>query len=179
MSESRTIVGLDLSLTGTGVVIVDDADLVRTRLIETKGHRADTLAQRHARLCTIRAAIHHLVPQRTAMVLIEGPALGAMGGSMHDRSGLWWMITDLLLDLGHKVVEVVPQARMRYATGKGSAKKDVVLAAAIKRYPHVEIIDNNIADAMVLAGMGRRAILHPIDDMPQAHWLAMDKVRWP
>ena len=53
---------------------------------------------------------------------------------------------------------MAPQSRAKYATGRGNAPKDQVLAATIKRYPHLDIIDNNAADAVLLASAGLRVL---------------------
>jgi crossover junction endodeoxyribonuclease RuvC len=102
-------------------------------------------------------------------------------GSQHDRSGLWWLVLDPVHWDGRArdVVEVPPTCRAKYATGKGNAPKDAVLAAAIRRFPDWDITGNDVADAVILAAMGARHLGHPIDQMPAAHLTAMAAVRWP
>ena len=111
-------------------------------------------------------------------MVVEQPAYSQTGGSHHDRSGLWWLIVATLREWGFDVVEVTPGGVKKYATGKGNASKDQVLAAVVKRYPQADITDNNIADAWVLAAMGARALGYEVDSLPQVNLAAMDAVRW-
>ena len=56
---------------------------------------------------------------------------------------------------------------------------DAEFIAAARRFPDVEVTNNNEADALVLAAMGARHLGRPIDDMPKSHLTALDAVRWP
>ena len=177
------VVGLDLSLTSTGVAVVDDepADGVGRVVgrVTSSGKATATLRERHHRL--------QLLCQRVAalawpsnLVVVEGPSFGQhRQGGQHDRAGLWWLVVSTLHDVGVPVVEVPPSVRSKYATGAGNASKDAVLAAVVRRYPDVEVRGNDEADALVLAAMGARHLGRPIDSLPQVHLQAMGKVRWP
>lgn len=81
--------------------------------------------------------------------------------------------------LEHPIVIITPSQRAKYATGKGNASKDAVLLAVARRYPTVEVTDNNEADALVLAAMIARLAGRPIEtSLPQTHLDALAKVRW-
>ena len=55
-----------------------------------------------------------------------------------------------------------------------------MLLAVAKRYPHVDVQDNNQADALVLAAIGARLAGHPIEDgLPKANVEALAKVTRP
>lgn len=168
-------VGLDLSLTGTGVAIVASTG-IRTALIKSKGKQADSLSQRARRLSELAAKIIDLIPE-FALVVIEQPAYSQTGGSHHDRSGLWWLVVNRLAGF-QPVVEVAPGTLKKYATGKGNAGKDEMLAAAIRRYPAAEITDNNVADAVHLAAMGARHLGRPLEAATVKIAEAMSVPRW-
>lgn len=173
----RAVVGLDLSLTSTGVVIVDGGVAV-TRLVRSSGAKSATLTQRAVRIDRLASSIVAGVPFG-ALVVVEQPAYGQTTGSHHDRSGLWWLVTRALILGGWTVVEVTPGGLKKYATGKGNASKDTVLAAVVKRYLDIDVTDNNIADALVLAAMGARHLGTPIEQsLPLANLSALDAVRW-
>lgn len=178
------VIGVDPSLTGTGVCMMDDRDGagpvdIQVMRVKSAGKRDDSLAVRRKRLGTIAYEVAALADQlEPDLVVIEAPAYGAPGGSMHDRSGLWWLMV-YVLGTRHRVVEVSPTARVKYGTGKGNAPKDQVLAAVVRRYPLVPVDDNNQADALLLAAMGMRHFGHQVDSLPDTHLAAMDKVRWP
>jgi len=181
------VVGIDLSLTSTGLAEIRWGDpgggrthTVCTRRVESNGRADDTLADRQKRLHRLLRSVYDWAGGAD-LVVIEGPAFSRTTGHMHDRSGLWWMVVDYLTEeFGSLIVEVTPTSRCRYATGKGNAGKDQVLAAAVKRYPDVDVTGNDIADALVLAAMGARHLGHPIDaSLPQTHLDAMIKICWP
>lgn len=172
------IVGLDLSLTATGVADITRGAPSTVRTIKSKGAKDATLGDRSVRLHNLAADI--LTASCIAdVVVIEQPAYNQTGGSHHDRSGLWWLVVDGLAFEPLRMVEVTPQAVKKYATGKGNASKDEVLAAVVRRYPNVEVANNNEADALVLAAIGARLNGHPIEEsLPKANLDALAKVRW-
>ncbi|WP_193613131.1 crossover junction endodeoxyribonuclease RuvC [Nocardioides lijunqiniae] len=176
------IIGLDLSLTSTGVAVVDDHVEVGRRVtvqrIRSNGKKDATIADRTDRLRRLAAKI--LIPARDAdLVVIEGPAYHQSNPGMHDRSGLWWLVTERLHAYDWPVAEVSPSVVKKYATGKGNAGKDQVLAAVVRRYPDVEVGGNDEADALILAALGARFLGQPIDDMPALQSAVVASVRWP
>lgn len=177
------VVGLDLSLTSTGVATIVTDDLRRPEYrgverITSKGSKTATLIERSDRLNTIVGQVCVLAAGAD-LVVVEGPSFGqARQGGQHDRAGLWWLVVNALHANNLCVAEVPPATRARYATGKGNAPKDGVLAAVIRRYPDIDVTGNDEADALILAAMGARSQGCPIDDLPKAHVAAMDAVRW-
>lgn len=183
------VVGLDLSLTSTGVATVEQGrvtvDRINSSAPPTPRHPRTgkplppTLRQRSERIARIASAVL-LRCEHAHLVVIEQPAFSKTTGSQHDRSGLWWLIVDQLMLHEHRVVEVTAGGVKVYATGKGNGGKDEVLAAVVRRYPDVEVSGNDEADALVLAAMGARWLGAPIEpSLPQANVRAMDGVRWP
>lgn len=177
------VVGVDPSLTGTGVVVVNTRDLldVRSTTVESRGARADSWDRRSARARGIAGTVAAMVPADTRLVVMESPSLNQRNaGSAHDRAGLWWAIYWRLTDRGIGVLPVPPAVRAKYAAGKGNAAKDAVMLAVARRYPHVDIGNNNEADAMVLAAIGARLLGEPVEDsLPKTHTDALQKVTLP
>ena len=161
-----TVVGLDLSLTGTGIAGWEQADVIRSR---DTGHARLAVLLSH-----IGAACHG-----ADLVVVEGPAFGAKGSAYHQLAGLWWLVAHQLFTQGIPYAVVSPAAVKQYATSKGNAGKDMVLANVVRRFPQVEVNDNNAADALVLAAMGYDHLGCPMVTMPQSHRGALDKVEWP
>lgn len=173
------IIGLDLSLTATGVAIIEDGETT-VHTVTSKGELSASLAERSARLVRLIDEIAALALEVDPdLVVIEQPAFSRTTGHHHDRSGLWWLTVDALHVNTIPVAEVTPSGLKKYATGKGNADKDAVLLAVARRYPAVEIRNNNEADALVLAAMGADHLGHPITDMPVINRAALDAVRWP
>ena len=171
------VMGLDLSLTGTGIALIGDSG-IRTGLLTSKGTKADTLEDRFTRLQTIVNQIRAHAPEN-ALIVVEGPSFASVGGAHHDRSGLWWLVVAQLQLDHYTVVTVPPTVLKKYVTGKGNASKDDVLLAVDRRYPDAHVTDNNTADAVVLAAMGARFLNRPVDDLPQAQLAVMGSVTWP
>lgn len=177
------IVGIDPSLTSTGIAIVDTDDplVIDVHRVESKGHAGDTWVQRLTRIESIADRVFAVVaasnPDGGGMVVLESPSYGSKAGSVHDRSGAWWAIYSRLHHAGSTVVPVPPTNRAKYATGSGRSNKDTVMLAASRRYPHAPITDNNEADAVILAAIGARIVGQPIEEsLPQAHLAALTKL---
>ncbi|KAB1661666.1 crossover junction endodeoxyribonuclease RuvC [Pseudoclavibacter sp. CFCC 13796] len=161
MSAAKTVVGLDLSLTGTGLARVVKGGL-EVKRIGSSGSADATLSERSGRL--------HFMAERIldwtgtpVLVAIESPAYRSFSGHAHDRSGLWWSVVSALFSSGVTVAEVPPATLKKYATGKGTANKDAMIAAMVRRFPDVDINDNNIADAVALGCVAARLVDQPID----------------
>jgi crossover junction endodeoxyribonuclease RuvC len=170
------VLGIDLSLTSTGLASVVDTGASVGRIPTKAG--LHTLADQDRRLAAIVEAVMTWATD-TDLAVVEGPALVARTGYHHDRSGLWWLVVHRLLASSTPVAVVPPTVRAKYATGHGNAPKDQVLAAVIRRYPTIDITGNDEADALVLAAMGARRLGHPIDDLPLTHRTALTAATWP
>lgn len=190
MTDEEFVIGLDLSLTAAGLADLTLKDSPRAKSINletfgTKGKKGDTFEQRGARL---RKMADYIVSWCMAgmvnpsLVVIEGPSYGSQVGSQHDRSGLWWLVTARLQELGIPMAYVAPRARAKYATGNGNAKKDVVLAHVIEQYADLvdgRIANDNEADALTLAAIGARLLGAPIDEgLPESNLSIMDGVEY-
>lgn len=181
------VVGLDLSLTGSGVAIIQtwqngnrSVDLSEYSAPKPK---VETPATRAHRLRSIASQVYPDC-RGADLVAIEDLYMGAGTGAQLDRAGLWWIIVNSLCAQGIPVAVVTNNHLKMYATGKGAGKgtdKDHVLAAVIKRYPTVDVTSNNTADALVLAAMAARYLGSPLepDDFPTTHLRAMNAVHWP
>lgn len=187
MSAPR-VVGVDLSLTSTG--LADNRG--RAQRVRTKA--CDGVPATVRRLATISREVHSFAtmtagedgvdgPRYAAdpadLVVIEGPSFASTSGQQHTRGGLWWSVVDALHWADLPILVIPPTTRAMYATGRGNAGKDEVLAAAIKRYPKWDITGNDIADATILAAIGARLLGHPVDDVPKTHLRALAKVALP
>lgn len=140
------IVGLDLSLTATGLADDDGTHVLRVPLPK---HASEQ--QRATRL----RGMGQLVDRRTRdadLVVLEGPAFGASNSHQHSLGELSGVVKVCLLQRGVTFVSVVTQHMKKFATGKGNADKDMVLSAAVRVNP--EISNNNEADAYWLRCMG-------------------------
>ncbi|MGQ4490896.1 hypothetical protein ACN6LM_001784 [Streptomyces sp. SAS_281] len=177
------VVGLDLSLTSTGVAGTDWAYAHRP------GRRRS-----HERLDWLLAAVALGVRDGADLVVVEGAAYaqGAQAGH-HELAGLWWLVTQYLWRNRIPYAVVTPHGRTIYATGRanpaqGWPKKDrsrvakgMVRSVAVERYG-VECEGPgryDMADATVLAAMGLDWLGYPTVPVPDTHRRALEAVRWP
>lgn len=158
-----TVVGIDPSLTNTGVARLPCGTggpgagqavwIPETWSRSSTGHRADTLHERKDRMAHIVADVLSFC-EPCDLAVVEAPAFGAKGGSAWDRAHLWWRIVDRLLDHEVPVVTVSPPSRALWATGNGRADKAAVSTAVGRMWPTAAIRNSDEADALVLATIG-------------------------
>jgi Holliday junction resolvasome RuvABC endonuclease subunit len=160
------VVGLDLSLTATGMACSVGGgmwtDTIRTK---TRGH--DRLDYILSNVCeAVRGA---------DLAVIEGLAFDA-----HDtdrkNAGLNWMVRHALWLKGVPYALIAPATLKQYATGKGSADKDVLLVAGNLHLPPFFVDhepDDNEVDSAWLAAAGCRWLGQPIDTTPASQWGAL------
>lgn len=180
------VVGVDLSLTATGIAIIeaDEVGVVSkpvTKLIKSKPEgsfsQANSIHGRFGRLEAIAAAV--IAECKDAdLVLIEGPSLGSKHGSQWDRAGLWWWVVSILETLGTPIAEVPPTTLKKWATNSGAASKTAVGVGISKIWPDAEIKDDNQADALCLATIAAQRLGFQVPSKAY-HDVAVAKVNWP
>lgn len=173
------VMGLDLSLTSCGVATAN----VVTHLCPpaVKGRRTRTPDDDLQRLVWLKSSLARLFEtERPQLVVIEDFAGGHTPQSRTAfQLGELAGVVKVMLHAGHVPIVLAPSAaRCRYATGKGSAKKEEVLVAARDRlgYDGTQLDE---ADALVLRALGCDAMGQPLAEMPATHRAAIDKVEWP
>ena len=139
--------GIDLSLTGTGLIVLDeDSKIVHQSLICT-GPKNIMEHRHHYIKETIKNTIKDFQPSRT---FIEGLSFGSRGQSMLDLAGLHFVIRNYLFENDIPFEVVPPTVLKKFVTGKGTAKKELMLLQVYKKFG-IEFRDNNICDAYCLA----------------------------
>lgn len=175
MVNVATSIGLDLSLTGSGIA----SSAGWCERIGAKDITKLPLPERHT---AVDELVDQIVPlcRQAAIVVVEVPAFSRSTGGALERSALWWLVTRRLWIAEIPTAEAFNQHRMRYATGKPQADKGAIIDAVARRWPQFETGgDDNLADAAVLAAMGADWLGHPLTPMPHTHRKALDGVRWP
>ena len=163
------VLGLDLSLTATGYSYSEEVvGVIRSK---AKGER---------RLSEILEAVHDLAFEADVVVL-EGYSY-ASANQAHQIGELGGVVRLALYHRRIPFVEVPPAVLKKYATGKGNAPKDAMLAAAIRRFAF-EGNDNNEADAWLLRAMGEAQYAHAYSSvqlgLTDYQREALGKVEWP
>lgn len=164
------VIGLDLSLTSTGVAGSDGwVDRIRIRDDGTPFNR----------LRAIRDRVRDYAATATDLVAVEGLAVQSRTGQALTRAGLWHLVMEDVDARGVAWVQVPPTSLKKYACGKGNAGKDEVLAAAVRRFPAIDVRGNDEADALWLAAVGADLLGVPMLEIPKMHRDALAKLRLP
>ncbi|MDX3559042.1 hypothetical protein PV729_46625 [Streptomyces europaeiscabiei] len=165
------MIGLDLSLTCTGVAGEGWTDIIRPKV----GLRG------HPRLAFIIDRVTEHIGGAD-LVVIEGPSFG--GGVAHrheDLAGLRVMVRHACWRRGIPYAVVPPSCRALYATGKGSGSKGAVRDAVRTRYG-VECDGPgryDQADAYTLLAMGLHHLGWPLSVVPDNNRRGLDGGQWP
>lgn len=172
------LVGIDPSLTATGVVQVGDVHAVETikSAALPKGER--NVHDHSARIERTASAIANAVPMG-ALVAIEGPALRAKRGNPDERAGLRWSIIARLRARGCLVVQVPPKSAKIWLAGNGNADKEAMTAAAKAAAPEsLRIKTEHEADAFAMLAMLAEWVGRPVMALPPRHDQAIKGVAW-
>lgn len=158
MGLGRTvhILGLDVSLTSTGVAVLgctpDTRWTVHTFTIPTAGREGDPepmiLDRMDYVVSTIGASAQH-----ADLIAIERPAFAAKGNATATLAGLWWLTYRKILRYEAPVIVVPPSSAKKYATGSGNAGKRDVSRATVRLFPDYETKSGDEDDALILAAV--------------------------
>jgi crossover junction endodeoxyribonuclease RuvC len=180
------IIGIDTSLTSTGLAVVGDR-LCTTMRVESappkraKGDKTPIpIEQRRRRIRDIVDRIHAWAPcELTTLAVIEGPSYSSTGTSTWDRAWLWGAVIDRLLADDIPVALAPPAVRAKWATGSGVAGKSPVAVHLSRMWPDVDPgISDDEWDALALASMGAQHL--GLLSVEQArHREQLGKVAWP
>ncbi len=142
------VIGIDLSLTGTGIVVLDDGRLDFCETIKTRQRRG--IDRQRYILDEITAVINQYGSNGNTFIVLEGPSFASRGANVHGLFELFGMVKLLLDDKAVSCQQIPPSKLKKFATGKGNAPKSVVLKEVYRKW-HQNFDDDNQADAFVLA----------------------------
>lgn len=164
-----TPVGLDLSLTSTGVSV---------------GQYQTTLKSKNKgplRLIEIRDQLLELLHGiDKPIVIVENYSFGSRNSQAHATGELGGVVRVALYAAGIPYVEVPPTCRAKFATGKGNAGKNEVISAISARtgITWSGAGADDLCDAWILEECGRVKLGIARYDWPQVNLSALDKVDW-
>lgn len=170
MNHPPKVIGLDLSLTSTGIALANGV----TTVIKGAATHGDW------RLCRIRDAVAHTIDaDRPDLAVIEdlpthGKAAG-LTGMVHGA------VRSLLIDKEVPYALIAPATLKAFATGKGNGDKTPMAIAALKRANREFENDKggDQCDAWWLRIAGLQWLGCPEIDMPAAQVARLDKAKWP
>lgn len=149
INRDQVYLGLDLSLTGTGVVLIDrEGDVIHAATIKNKLRGME-------RLKFIEGEIEYILRcNATINIAIEGYAMGIRTGQSFSIGELGGVIKLLLYEWKKPFVIVSPTSLKKFVLGKGVGDKDMIIMNVYKRWGF-EAKTSDEADALVLAYISR------------------------
>lgn len=188
MSKLR-VVGLDLSLTSTGM-----SDGQSVHAVQTAPDQGSLEARMDVILISCMSFVgsptqwtdDHPADQMADLVVIEGAAFGARGNAVDQLAGLRMLVRHRLYRMGVPFALVPPTALKAYTTGHGSASKTQMVSALGSRHrvdlKQYKVKDGryDMADAYALAAMGYAHLGQPLLSFgPPAPLKSLLAVKWP
>lgn len=162
------VIGLDLSITATGVAYADGG--LDTWTTTGKDERLVDLAGRTAMLATTGPI---------DLIVIEDVLFSPRAAKSTGITTMVHGVVRLELLRRHIPYVLIPPATLKtYATGRGNATKPDMRVELLKR-ANVDERDDNRVDAYWLRLMGLDALGAPILELPATHRRALDKISWP
>ena len=168
------VLAWDLSLTSTGYAVGTMGRISESGLILGKFDGVPRLIYVRDKVCALVDVV------KPDLVVMEALSFMSKGAAVHENAALHYMIRAELHVDKTPCVTVSPLALKKYVCGSGGSsrkpvKKEHVMLSLFQRWG-LEVRDNNIADATVLAflGMALMGDMEPTID-PQREVLA--KVR--
>jgi len=131
------------------------------------------------RLAWIRGQVLNLCEiARADVVLVEGYSFASHASHAHELGELGGAIRIALYDAGIPVCEIPPANLKMFITGKGNAKKDLVLVEVVRRLGYAGSSTDE-ADALVMLAMGRAHYNGLAGALTQVQQKALSKIAWP
>lgn len=138
--------GIDQSLTGTGVAIIEN-DSHSLKLVSPKKLRGIQ------RLLYIENTLKTLLPDNIDLIAMEGYAFSAIG-HVFALGELGGIIKRFLYVNNYKFIIVPPGTLKKYVSGKGNSPKNLMLLSAYKKWG-IEFKNDNLCDAFSLAKLAK------------------------
>lgn len=163
------LVGLDLSLTSTGVSIGGS-----TRAITSKHKEVQRLRDIRDQLSGV------LLDAQIQGAIIEGYAFSARNSQSHKIGELGGVVRLLLLEMMIPFVDVPPTSRAKFATGRGNAAKTEVISAVSARTGLIwsgKSADDE-CDAWLLEEMGLQSLGIGKYSWPEANMSSLKNIDW-
>ena len=155
----NTAIGLDISMTRTGVTVLEEGGrIIASEIVKSKP-QGDKPADETRRMLKIVEDVILFADEAMGgasptLVAIENLAFMAQGTSLTQLAGLHHVIRFILQDaLGWPFVLVAPTTLKKYCTGSGKGEKDMMAVNIFKDYGF-QGRDNNEFDSYGLAAIG-------------------------
>ena len=163
------LIGLDLSLTSTGVSING-----KTSTVSTKAKGPERLSYVNKTLLQI------CLDEEIDCAIIEGYSFASRNSQAHSIGELGGCIRMTFWECGISYVEVPPTSRAKFATGKGNAGKTEVISAISSKTGMVFSGSgaDDECDAWILEQMGLAYLEKSQYDWTATQLSSLEKIDW-
>jgi Holliday junction resolvasome RuvABC endonuclease subunit len=180
--------GIDQSLTSTGITIYDGIDFVYKLLKteKTKGTKCPTIDYTR-RLLSLKSQINEVLNENNiTYAAMEGMSYGSRGSTIFDLGGLSHIIRELLISKEIDFIIVPPKTLKKYWTGSGNANKSDMIKVAEDEDYNINILknyatkknpdirpDDNIVDSLALCRFlddYKSGLLNNYEDIIERSW---------
>lgn len=145
------VMGIDLSLVETGIICLEDGEITQRLLVKSKPSDEKEIERIQKIAYEVTESILSFKPD---LIVIEGLSYGSKNTtSLCQLAKLNFSIEIYCHQMGHPYLIIAPTHLKKFVTGKGNAKKEVMLMKVLKRYG-LEFDNNNLCDAFCLAKFG-------------------------
>jgi len=148
--------GLDISATSTGVVVLDAEEKfsagVPPKVLVEKAIKPKTKGLE--RCSDVAGGVLEVMAlHKLDIITIEGYALGRFSGASIQIVSVGAIVRYFVMQHGHKWLEPSPNELKQFVSGKGNSKKEAMMMHVLEKWGHVSK-NNDTADAYGLACMG-------------------------
>ena len=150
-STIKTFLGLDLSLTGTGVFALKGAEIFPHEIKTKPDEFKHSLARVEHIADKVVAYVNNYKPD---LIVVEDYFTGRNPRAVIQLCELGTMVRYKVLLNGNPILTVAPTQLKKFVLGKGNGAKELVLKGVYKKWA-VDVSSNNLADACTLAFMAR------------------------
>lgn len=171
-------VGLDLSLTSTGIAIGNATWTIEAKKL-TGTERLIHL--RNEIINALKDFSDNLHPVNPLLVVIEGYSFASRNSHAHALGELGGVVRVALTESNWNFVEVPPTCRAKFATGRGNAGKSEVVSAISARTGIVwsGSGSDDRCDAWILQEMAFAHYGQSRYKWPDSHTSVLSKIDWP
>lgn len=146
--------GIDQSLTGTAVCILDFSSSKKFNILSVETIVTKPTMPHLKRLKYIVDEVYNrLEKSKLDLISIEGYSFGSKGRAVFDLAELGGLLRMMIAKTYNGYFEIPPTSLKKYVTGKGNAKKEIMLEKVYRKFGigSETLTDNNQIDAFSLA----------------------------
>ena len=182
-----SVLGIDLSLTSTGVALIRRDGSVATESI-TSSKGTDSLTSRSNRLAHVTEAIASWLsewrPTQTRtenveLALIESLFSSRSGAGLVERGWLWGKVVDKAISREVPIGEVSNSVVKKWATGGGRAEKLTMGVHMGRLFPDVLFGSDDEVDALAIAHIAACRLGYPVPRLARHGAEAWRAVKFP